>query len=49
MAEDKKIFEFYHFSVVEYFGQYVQFCLFFTPVFHKNGFKNSKKQFLKII
>ena len=41
-AEDKKNFEFSHFSVVEYFGQYVQFCLFFTPVFHKNGCKNSK-------
>ena len=41
-AEDKKIFEFSHFSAVEYFGQYVQFCLFFTPVFHKNGCKNTK-------
>ena len=41
-AEDKKNFEFCHFSVVEYFGQYVQFCLFFTPVFHKNGCKNPK-------
>ena len=41
-AENKKNFELYHFSVVEYFGQYVQFCLFFTPVFHKNGYKNSK-------
>ena len=25
MAENKKNFEFCHFSVVEYFGQYVQF------------------------
>ena len=46
-AEDKKNFEFSHFSVVEYFGQYVQFCLFFTPGFHKNGCKNSKNEFLK--
>ena len=42
-AEDKKNFGFCDFSVVEYFGQYVQFCLFFTPVFHKNGCKKSKK------
>ena len=41
-AEDKKKFVFCDFSVVEYFGHYVQFCLFFTPVFHKNGCKNSK-------
>ena len=41
-AEDKKNFEFCHFSVVEYFDQYVQFCLFFTPVVHKNGCKISK-------
>ena len=41
-AEDKKNFVFRDFSVVEYFGHYVQFCLFFTPVFHKNGCKNSK-------
>ena len=41
-AEDKKNFGFCDFSVVEYFGQYVQFCLFFTPVFYKNGCKNPK-------
>ena len=43
-AENKKKFEFGHFSVVEYFGQYVQFCLFFTPVFHKNGCKNFQNE-----
>ena len=39
--ENKKNFELGHFSVVEYFGQNVQLCPFFTPVFHKNGCKNS--------
>ena len=46
-AEDNKIFEFSHFSVVEYFGQYVQFCLFFTPVFH-NFVKILKINFWKM-
>ena len=38
-AEDKKNFELGRFSVVEYFGRYVQFCLFST----KMAVKNSKK------
>ena len=44
-TENKKNFEFSHFSVVEYFGQYVQFCLFFTPVFTKMAVKIPKINF----
>ena len=44
-AEDKKNFEFSHFSVVEYFGQYVQFCLFSPPFFTKMAVKIPKINF----
>ena len=42
-AENNKNFEFGHFSVVEYFGQYVQFCLFFTPVFSQKWLQKFQK------
>ena len=44
-AEDKKNFEYGHFSVVEYFGQYVQFCLFLAPFFTKMAVKIPKINF----
>ena len=44
-AEDNKNFEFSHFSLATYFGQYVQFCLFFTPVFRKMAVKIPKIHF----
>ena len=44
-AEDKKNFGFCNFSVVGYFGQYVQFCLFSPPFFTKMAVKIQKINF----
>ena len=41
-AENKENFEFGYFSVVEYFGQYVHFCLFSPPFFTKMAVKIPK-------